>query len=111
LPGVTHIVVLEGLNDICFPGAKMDEEYLADPDEMRTVQDITDALRSKEKVAPTSSVHSATLEYFRAVKSDSTTRPTVPVPSIATQVAPTTRPTVVVRLLRTVQAITTRPPV
>ena len=24
LPGVTHIVVLEGLNDICFPGAKMD---------------------------------------------------------------------------------------
>ena len=46
----------------------MDEQYLADPDEMRTVQDITDALRSKEKVAPTSSAHSATLDDFRAVK-------------------------------------------
>ena len=45
LPGVTHIVVLEGLNDICFPGAKMDGQYLADPAEMRTVQDITDAYR------------------------------------------------------------------
>jgi len=67
-PGTTHFVVLEGLNDICFPGAKMDEQYLADPDEMRTVQDITDALRSKEKVAPTSSAHSATLDDFRAVK-------------------------------------------
>ena len=67
-PGATHFVVLEGLNDICFPGAKMDEQYLAHPDEIRTVQDITAALRSKEKVAPTSSVHSATLDDFRAVK-------------------------------------------
>lgn len=45
LPGVTHIVLLEGLNDICFPGAKMDGEYLADPAEARSTQDITDAYR------------------------------------------------------------------
>jgi lysophospholipase L1-like esterase len=45
LPGVTHIVLLEGLNDICFPGAKMDGQYLADPAETRSVQDITDAYR------------------------------------------------------------------
>jgi lysophospholipase L1-like esterase len=45
LPGVTHIVLLEGLNDICFPGAKMDGQYLAAPAEMRSAQDITDAYR------------------------------------------------------------------
>lgn len=45
LPGVTHIVLLEGLNDICFPGAKMEGQYLADPAETRSVQDITDAYR------------------------------------------------------------------
>jgi lysophospholipase L1-like esterase len=45
LPGVTHIVLLEGLNDICFPGAKMDGQYLADPAETRGAQDITDAYR------------------------------------------------------------------
>ncbi|HEU5314299.1 MAG TPA: SGNH/GDSL hydrolase family protein [Candidatus Udaeobacter sp.] len=45
LPGVTHIVLLEGINDICFPGAKMDGQYLANPDEARSVQDITGAYR------------------------------------------------------------------
>jgi lysophospholipase L1-like esterase len=45
LPGVTHIVLLEGLNDICFPGAKMDGQFLADPAETRSAQDITDAYR------------------------------------------------------------------
>jgi lysophospholipase L1-like esterase len=45
LPGITHIVLLEGLNDIGFPGAKMDGQYLADPAETRSVQDITDAYR------------------------------------------------------------------
>src|SRR5436190_1699479 len=45
LPGVTHIVLLEGLNDICFPGAKMDGQYLADPAETRSAEDITDAYR------------------------------------------------------------------
>lgn len=45
LPGVTHIVLLEGLNDISFPGAKMDGQYLADPAEMRNAEDITYAYR------------------------------------------------------------------
>jgi lysophospholipase L1-like esterase len=43
LPGVTHIVLLEGINDICFPGAKMDGQYLANPSDAPSVQDITDA--------------------------------------------------------------------
>jgi lysophospholipase L1-like esterase len=45
LPDVTHIVLLEGINDIGFPGAKMDGQYLADPAETRSAQDITDAYR------------------------------------------------------------------
>lgn len=45
LPGVTHIVLLEGINDICFPGAKIDGQYLADPAETRSAQDIIDAYR------------------------------------------------------------------
>jgi len=45
LPGVTHIVLLEGINDIGFPGAKPDGSYLADPAEVRTVEDVSDAYR------------------------------------------------------------------
>jgi lysophospholipase L1-like esterase len=45
LPGVTHIVLLEGLNDIGFPGAKLDGTYLADPSDVRTPQDLIDAYR------------------------------------------------------------------
>ena len=45
LPGVTHVVLLEGINDICFPGAKMAGQYLADPTETCTAQDITFAYR------------------------------------------------------------------
>ncbi len=45
LPGVTHIVLLEGINDICFPGAKMDGQYLADPADAPSAQDITNAYR------------------------------------------------------------------
>jgi len=45
LPGVTHIVLLEGINDIGFVGAKMDDQYLADPVETRSAQDIIDAYR------------------------------------------------------------------
>jgi len=45
LPGVTHIVLLEGVNDIGFVGAKMDGQYLADPAETRSAQDIIDAYR------------------------------------------------------------------
>ena len=45
LPGVTHIVLLEGINDIGFAGAKMDGQYLADPAETRSAQDIINAYR------------------------------------------------------------------
>jgi lysophospholipase L1-like esterase len=45
LPGVTHVVLLEGLNDIAFPGAELDGTYLADPSDVRTPQDLIDAYR------------------------------------------------------------------
>ena len=45
LPGVTHIVLLEGLNDIGFPGAKLGGEYLADPTDVRAANEIIDAYR------------------------------------------------------------------
>ena len=45
LPGVTHVVLLEGVNDIGFPGAKLNERYLADPADVRTPQDLIDAYR------------------------------------------------------------------
>jgi lysophospholipase L1-like esterase len=45
LPGVTHIVLLEGINDIGFPGAKLDDTYLTDPADARTSQDLIDAYR------------------------------------------------------------------
>jgi lysophospholipase L1-like esterase len=43
LPGVTHIVLVEGINDIGFPGAKIDEQYLADPADVRTSEDLIEA--------------------------------------------------------------------
>jgi lysophospholipase L1-like esterase len=42
---VTHIVLLEGLNDIGFPGAKLGGSYLADPSDVRTPEEIVDAYR------------------------------------------------------------------
>jgi lysophospholipase L1-like esterase len=39
-PGVTHIVLLEGVNDICFPGAKLGGAFLADPADVRTPEDL-----------------------------------------------------------------------
>jgi len=44
-PGVTHIVLLEGINDIGFPGGKLGESYLADPADVRTPEDLIDAYR------------------------------------------------------------------
>lgn len=44
-PGVTHIVLLEGINDISFPGAKLGGEYLADPSAIRTPENIIWAYR------------------------------------------------------------------
>ena len=45
LPGVTHIVLLEGVNDIGFPGAKLGGRYLADPADVRTPEELIDAYR------------------------------------------------------------------
>jgi lysophospholipase L1-like esterase len=45
LPGVTHIVLLEGINDIGFPGAKLGERYLAAPADVRTAEDLIEAYR------------------------------------------------------------------
>jgi len=45
LPGVTHVVLLEGINDIGFPGAKLGDTYLANPVDSRTPQDLIDAYR------------------------------------------------------------------
>ena len=45
LPGVTHIVLLEGVNDIGFPGAKLGGSYLADPAEVRGPEELIDAYR------------------------------------------------------------------
>ena len=45
LPGVTHIILLEGLNDIGFPGAKLGEQFLADPTDVRSAEELIDAYR------------------------------------------------------------------
>ena len=45
MPGVTHIVLLEGLNDIGFPGAKLGDEYLAAPTDVRTPLELIDGYR------------------------------------------------------------------
>jgi len=45
VPGVTHIVLLEGINDIGFPGAKLGGGYLADPADVRAPEELIDAYR------------------------------------------------------------------
>jgi lysophospholipase L1-like esterase len=45
VPGVTHVVLLEGSNDIGFPGAKLGATYLADPADLRTAENVIDAYR------------------------------------------------------------------
>jgi hypothetical protein len=45
LPGVTHIVLLEGINDLGFPGAKLGELSLADPADIRSADDLIGAYR------------------------------------------------------------------
>jgi len=42
MPGLTHVVLLEGLNDIGFPGAKLGNHVLASAAEPQTVQDLID---------------------------------------------------------------------
>lgn len=43
IPGVTHIVLLEGINDIGFPGTRNGRSYLAEPDDVRTPEEIIGA--------------------------------------------------------------------
>ena len=43
LPGVTHVVLLEGINDIGFPGANLDGQYLADAADVRTAEELIEA--------------------------------------------------------------------
>ena len=45
LPGVTHVVLLEGVNDIGFAGAKLRGLYLAKPSDIRTPEDLIEAYR------------------------------------------------------------------
>jgi lysophospholipase L1-like esterase len=45
LPGLTHVVLLEGINDIGFPGARLGKLTLADPAAARTAEDLIDAYR------------------------------------------------------------------
>jgi lysophospholipase L1-like esterase len=45
VPGVTHIVLLEGINDLGFPGAKLGELLLADKADMRSAEDLIGAYR------------------------------------------------------------------
>ena len=45
IPGVTHIVLLEGINDLGFPGARLGELSLADPADVRTAEDLIAAYR------------------------------------------------------------------
>ena len=45
LPGVTHVVLLEGINDLGFPGAKIAGHELADPADVRTSEELIDAYR------------------------------------------------------------------
>ena len=44
-PGVTHIVLLEGVNDIGFPGAKLGALLLADAGDVRTKEELIGAYR------------------------------------------------------------------
>jgi lysophospholipase L1-like esterase len=44
-PGITHIILLEGMNDIAFPGAKLGDLSLADPANVRTADDLIGAYR------------------------------------------------------------------
>jgi lysophospholipase L1-like esterase len=43
VPGVTHIVLLEGLNDLGFPGARLGTLPLADPHDVRSVNELIGA--------------------------------------------------------------------
>lgn len=70
LPGVTHIVLLEGLNDIGFPGAKLGGEDLANPNDVRTADELVAAYRQLISRAHARGVKliGATISPFEGVK-------------------------------------------
>jgi lysophospholipase L1-like esterase len=45
VPGVTHVVLLEGINDLGFPGARLEELLLADRADVRSAEDLIGAYR------------------------------------------------------------------
>jgi lysophospholipase L1-like esterase len=45
VPGVTHIVLLEGINDLGFPGARLGDLSLADPADLPSPDDLIGAYR------------------------------------------------------------------
>jgi lysophospholipase L1-like esterase len=45
VPGVTHIVLFEGINDISFPGARLGGRFMADPADVRSPEDLIGAYR------------------------------------------------------------------
>jgi lysophospholipase L1-like esterase len=45
LPGVTHVLLYEGTNDLGFPGAKLGDILLADPSNIRTAEELIDGYR------------------------------------------------------------------
>jgi len=45
LPGVTHMVLEEGLNDLGFPGVKVGQLSFADPADLRSADDLIGAYR------------------------------------------------------------------
>ena len=45
LPGVTHVIVLEGINDIGWPGAKWGERFLEDPANAPSADELIVAYR------------------------------------------------------------------
>jgi len=68
-PGVTHIVLLEGINDIGFPGAKLGGGYLADAADVRSSEDLIVAYRQLISRAHAHSVKiiGATITPFEGV--------------------------------------------
>jgi len=70
LPGVTHVILLEGINDLGFPGAKLGDILLADLADTRSVEELIDAYRQLIARAHTRGVKliGCTLTPFEGVK-------------------------------------------
>ena len=68
-PGVTHIVLFEGLNDICFPGAKLGDVSLASPADVRSAEDVIRAYQQLIARAHTHGIKviGATINPFEGV--------------------------------------------